>query len=266
MTTTLTILGCGSSAGVPRVAQGWGACDPANPRNRRRRCSILIEKSGPGGVTTALVDTSPDLREQLLAARVSRIDGVLMTHSHADHTHGIDDLRPVVAHMGGLVDMHMDAPTSAVVRHNFRYIFETPEGSQYPPLLRESRLTAGDPVTIDGPGGPLTATPFRLNHGEIDALGFRFGDIAYTPDVKEVPPESAPFLEGLDLWIVDALRYHDHPTHFSVADALAHVDRFKPRRAVLTNLASDLDYEALRATVPANVEPACDGMTFEIQA
>ena len=265
MSGRLTILGCGSSAGVPRVAQGWGACDPSNPRNRRRRCSILVEQTSPDGVTSVLVDTSPDLREQLLATGLERLDGILMTHSHADHTHGIDDVRPLAARMQRLVDVHMDAPTSAVVRHNFRYIFETPAGSSYPPLLNERRLTPGEACVVDGPGGQLTALPFRLEHGEIDALGFRFGDVAYTPDLKSIPGESRRFLEGLDLWIIDALRYTDHPTHFSVAEALEHIGEFQPRHAVLTNLASDLDYGTLRREVPGNVEPAWDGMSFDIQ-
>ena len=191
MSLTLTILGCGSSAGVPRVGQGWGVCDPANPKNRRRRCSILVQREGAEGSTCVLVDTSPDLRLQLLDAEVSRLDAILMTHSHADHVHGIDDVRPLVAHMHGMIDMHMDEATSAIVRHAFGYIFETPPGSSYPPLLRERRLRSGRRCVIDGPGGLVEAMPFRLDHGEIEALGFRFGAAAYTPDVKTIPRELA---------------------------------------------------------------------------
>ncbi len=261
MSLAITILGCGSSGGVPRVAQGWGACDPLNPRNRRRRCSIFVEQTSPdGGKTAALVDTSPDLREQLLDLGVTRLDGVLMTHAHADHTHGIDDVRPLVISARHKINIHMDEATSAVVRANFNYIFVTPPGSQYPPLLTEHRLTPGAPVRIDGPGGPLRATPFRLEHGEIDALGFRFGDIAYSPDLNGIPAESLGYLEGLDLWIVDALRYTRHPSHFSLSETLDWIARLKPKRAILTNLHTDLDFARLAAELPPHVEPAYDGM------
>lgn len=264
MSLAITILGCGSSAGVPRVGQGWGACDPANPKNRRRRCSIFLEQRGrDGGATQALVDTSPDLREQLLDEDVRRLDGILLTHSHADHTHGIDDIRPLVHLARRKIDLHMDAPTSAVVRAHFDYIFATPPGSQYPPLLTERRLAPGVMARIEGPGGAIEAMPFRLEHGEIDALGFRFGDIAYTPDLNGIPEESLQFLEGLDLWIVDALRYMPHPSHFSLAETLHWIARLRPERAILTNLHCDLDFERLRAELPENIEPAFDGMRIE---
>ncbi len=264
MSLAITILGCGSSAGVPRVGQGWGACDPSNPKNRRRRCSILLQRTGVDGVRTQLlVDTSPDLREQLLAEDVKRVDGILLTHSHADHIHGIDDIRPLVIMARRKIDIHMDEPTSAIVRAHFDYIFATPPGSQYPPLLTERRLAPGISVRIEGPGGAIEAMPFRLEHGEIDALGFRFGDIAYTPDLNGIPEESLKFLEGLDLWIVDALRYMPHPSHFSVSETLGWIARLAPKRAILTNLHSDLDFERLRSELPANVEPAYDGMRIE---
>jgi phosphoribosyl 1,2-cyclic phosphate phosphodiesterase len=261
---SLTILGCGSSGGVPRVAQGWGDCDPGNPRNRRRRCSVLVERSlGDGGKTSVLVDTSPDLREQLLDASVARLDGVLMTHSHADHTHGMDDLRPLVIAMRKRIDIHMDEPTSRVVRQAFAYVFESPPGSLYPPLLNEKRLHAGRGVRIEGEGGPLEAMPFLLEHGEIPALGLRFGALAYTPDLNAIPADSLPFLEGLDVWIIDGLRYKPHPTHLSVDEALAWIERMRPRRAVITNLHTDLDYETLKARLPSHVAPAYDGMRIE---
>lgn len=268
MSVRLTILGCGSSGGVPRVGQGWGACDPSEPKNRRRRCALLVERFSDDGAakTTALIDTGPDLREQLLDADVKRLDGVLLTHPHADHIHGIDDVRPLVITMRRRIDVHMDEQTSAAMRKAFGYIFETPEGSNYPPLLVEKRLAHGAPAAIDGPGGVIAATPFRLDHGEIEALGFRIGDIAYTPDLIAVPEESAPFLEGLDLWIVDALRYTPHPSHFSVSQALEAIGRFRPRAAVLTNLHSDLDYRTLTAELPAHIAPAFDGMRIEARA
>lgn len=265
MSLVLTILGCGSSGGVPRVGQGWGACDPAEPRNRRQRCSVLLERTAPdGATTTVLVDTSPDLRTQLLAAEVTRLDGIVLTHPHADHTHGIDDVRPLVLHMHRRIALHMDEATSAIVRNNFNYVFETPPGSLYPPLLDETRIAAGTTFSIDGPGGPIAIMPFRLNHGEIDALGLRIGDTAYTPDLNAVPAASEPFLHGLDLWIIDALRYTPHPSHLSVSEALAWVQRTAPRHAVLTNLHTDLDYRTLKREVPPHVDLAYDGMRLEI--
>ncbi len=261
MSLSITILGCGSSGGVPRVGQGWGACDPNNPKNRRRRCSILLEQTASGGgKTQVLIDTSPDLREQLLAEGVTHLDGIFLTHPHADHTHGIDDVRPLVIMAHRKIDVYMDDPTSAVVRANFGYIFTTPSGSQYPPLLNDRRLTAGVAVRIEGAGGTIEATPFRLEHGEIDALGFRFGNIAYSPDLNAIPAESLGWLEGLDLWIVDALRYTPHPSHFSLPETLDWIAKLQPKRAILTNLHTDLDFDRLKAELPPNVEPAFDGM------
>lgn len=263
MSLALTILGCGSSGGVPRVAQGWGACDSREPRNRRRRCSALVERQGAGGRTLALVDTSPDLRLQLIDAEVARLDAVLLTHPHADHTHGIDDLRPLTIGTRRRVEIHMDEPTAADVRLKFGYIFETPLGSAYPPIAVERRLTPGVGVEIEGPGGRLGATPFELEHGDIPALGFRFGGLAYSPDLSRVPDGAAPYLEGLDVWVIDALRYAPHPSHLSLAEALALIARFRPRRAVLTNLHTDLDYATLRDALPPYVTPAYDGLRIE---
>lgn len=255
-----TILGCGSSAGVPRVAGGWGACDPAEPRNRRRRCSILVERTGRAGRTTVLVDTSPDLREQLLDAQVSWLDGVLMTHDHADHTHGIDDLRPIVIHNRRRIDVYMDAEAAERITKRFSYCFTAPDDSPYPPILTAREIVPGTPVVIGGEGGEVIADPFPVLHGPTIALGFRFGGLAYTPDVSDIPDESLDMLAGLDIWIVDALRVAPHISHFSLDDALGWIDRLKPKRAILTNMHVDLDYATLRAQLPAGVEPAYDGL------
>jgi phosphoribosyl 1,2-cyclic phosphate phosphodiesterase len=263
MSLRVTILGCGSSGGVPRVGSGWGACRPDNPRNRRRRCSILVARQGLEGETSVLVDTSPDLREQLLDADVRCLDAVLYTHEHADHTHGIDDLRPLVIHQRRRMPVYMDETTSRFVRARFDYCFVTPPGSDYPPILDEKRLNVGAVTEIDGLGGPVRALPFAMEHGTIQALGFRFGGIAYASDVNVMPPESEALLHDLDVLIVDALRYTPHPSHFSVADALTLIERVRPRRAVLTNLHTDLDYEALARELPAHVVPAFDGMVIE---
>ncbi len=183
-----------------------------------------------------------------------------MTHPHADHVNGIDDVRPLVIHARRRIAIHMDETTATLVRRGFSYIFETPPGSQYPPLLDEVRVTDGSPVTVDGPGGSVHALPFRLRHGEIDALGYRFGGVAYTPDLNDIPDESQPHLFNLDLWIVDALRYTPHPSHLSLHETLAWIEKLKPRRAILTNLHTDMDYAQLKARLPDHIEPAFDGM------
>jgi phosphoribosyl 1,2-cyclic phosphate phosphodiesterase len=262
MTLNFTILGCGSSAGVPRPALGWGECDPNNPKNRRRRTSLLVERHSAEGATRVLVDTSPDLREQLIDAEVDWLDGVVYTHEHADHTHGIDDLRSLFIKRRQRVDLYLDEQTAAMMRTRFGYCFKSPPGSDYPPIANERRLTAGTAVTIAGKGGPITLLPFLQDHGDMSSLGFRFGQVAYSADVSGVPEMSLPALNGLAVWIVDALRYRPHPSHFSVDDALRWIERVKPRRAVLTNLHADLDYETLRSKLPAHVVPAFDGMTF----
>ncbi len=263
MSLTFTILGCGSSMGVPRVALGWGACDPNNPKNRRRRCSLLVERTNAQGRRTrVLVDCSPDLRMQLLDAKVDWVDGVVITHEHADHTHGIDDLRPLFVHMRRPVDVYMDDETSRAMLARFGYCFVTPPGSEYPPIAREKPLVAGRPIAIDGQGGPIEALPVLQDHGDIASLGFRFGNVAYSADIKKLSAESAAALAGLDVWIVDALRKSPHPSHFNLDEALDWIARIKPKRAILTNLHTDMDYASLCAQLPPTVEPAYDGMCF----
>jgi len=260
MSLTLTILGCGSSAGVPRPALGWGACDPNNPKNRRRRCSLMVERTGGQGTTRIVIDTAPDLREQLIDANVDHIDAVFLTHEHADQTHGIDDLRSVVLHQRRRIPVYLNQSTAKDIIGRFAYCFVSPPGSDYPPILTEQAIEGGESRAIEGKGGTITLSAFNVQHGNIPALGYRIGNAAYTPDLHDIPRESWPALENLDLWIVDGLRYAGHPSHFSVGDALSWIERFKPRRAVITNMHSDLDYEVLRKSLPEGVIPAYAGM------
>jgi phosphoribosyl 1,2-cyclic phosphate phosphodiesterase len=260
MTLSLTILGCGSSAGVPRPALGWGACDPKNPRNRRRRCSLMVEQTNGQGTTRIVIDTSPDLREQLIDAHVDHIDAVFLTHEHADQTHGIDDLRSVVIHQRRRIPVYLNQSTAKDVVQRFSYCFISPPGSDYPPILTQQAIEGGESRAIEGKGGAVTLSAFNVQHGNIPALGYRIGNAAYTPDLHDIPPASWSALEDLELWIVDGLRYAGHPSHFSVNDALHWIERFKPKRAVITNMHSDLDYEVLRKSLPEGVIPAYDGM------
>lgn len=263
MTLRITILGCGASTGVPRVGNDWGACNPDNPKNRRRRCSILIEKIAPEGCTSVLIDTSPDLREQLLSAGVKRLDGVIYTHDHADHTHGIDDLRVLCYLNRRRIDVWADPRTLSLLRRRFDYCFETPPGSNYPPILNGHVIVNHEPFTIGGPGGDLTFQPFRQIHGDIDTLGLRVEGVAYSCDLNGLPGESLAHVSGLELWILNSLRYTPHPSHLSMAAALGWIERMRPRRAVLTHLNVDIDYDELAAKLPPGVVPAFDGMVLE---
>ena len=263
-----TILGCGSSAGVPRADGNWGACDPADPRNRRSRCSMLVRRGGAlqgEAETTVLVDTSPDMRLQTSAAGVNRLDAVLYTHDHADQAHGIDDLRGFYLTSRKLMPCFMDEATSATLRRRFDYIFESRAG--YPAICQARALPPhGTPWRIDGPSGPIPITTFDQDHGGVRSVGYSFGGVAYCSDVVDFPPESLDALRGLEVFVIDALRDAPHPTHAHVAKALNWIETLKPARAVLTNLHFDLDYTALARRLPPNVTPACDGMSFEADA
>ena len=256
----VTILGCGTSSGVPRIGGtdergDWGACDPAEPRNRRRRASILVEAES----TRVLIDTGPDLRVQLLDAGVGNLDAVLYTHDHADHAHGIDDLRQIFHNRGQPVDCYANAATWTVLKARFDYVFA---GTQFYPAIATAHLL---PTMLEV--GPLSITHFAQGHGNIDSLGFRIEHgghaIAYSTDVKTLPDDVPP-LRGLDLWIVDALRRHPHPTHSHLDQTLGWIARFAPRRAVLTHMDSSMDYAPLNAKLPPGIEPAHDGMTIVI--
>ncbi|MCU0731625.1 MAG: MBL fold metallo-hydrolase [Hyphomonas sp.] len=264
----VTILGCGSSGGVPRIDGDWGACDPSDPRNRRTRCGLLVQRwespDKEGTPTTVLVDTSPDLREQLLKAGVTRIDGILYTHDHADQTHGIDDVRAIVYAMGARIPCWMDAPTTANLTTRFGYIFESAPGSGYPALLDARPMPdPGSTVRVDGPGGPVEALVMAQQHGTIPSLGFRFGPVAYCNDASDLPPETLSDCRGSALMIVDALRYRPHPSHAHVARSLEWIERVRPEKAVLTNLHIDLDFATLAGELPEGVEPAVDGWSWE---
>lgn len=266
------ILGCGSSGGVPRVGGvdgrgDWGSCDPANPKNRRRRCSLLVERAQTGDaftrndVTSVVIDTSPDFREQMLGAGVARIDGVVLTHDHADQTHGIDDLRAFAIHNRKRVPVWLDRATTGGVIERFRYCFEQAPGSWYPAILEERKIPpCGETFVVDGPGGPISLTPFLQAHGPVDSLGFRIGDLAYSSDVNRLSEESFAALEGIDTWIVDALQIEPHGTHANLETTLGWVARIKPRRTILTNLHVTMDFERLNASLPRGVEPAFDGL------
>ena len=262
MSLRATILGCGSSGGVPRLGGDWGDCDPTNPKNRRRRCSLLLERFGEGGVTRVLIDTSPDMREQLLDVGVGHLDAVVYTHSHADHVHGIDDLRMIVFNSRRRLPVYADHATQDALLSRFGYAFVQPAGSPYPPILDLNTISG--PLEISGAGGAIPLVPFRVDHGSMDALGFRIGGLAYLPDAVRIYEESWAALQGLECWIVDALRYKPHPTHAHLALTLEWIARAAPRRAVLTNMHVDLDHARLEAETPAHVTPAHDGMVVEV--
>ncbi|HTT84066.1 MAG TPA: MBL fold metallo-hydrolase [Rhizomicrobium sp.] len=264
------ILGCGSSGGVPRLggrgnAGDWGACDPHNPKNRRTRCSMLARRKSSKGETAVLVDTSPDMRQQLLDAQCAALDSVLITHDHADQVNGLDDLRMVAMHIRRRVDVHTDAHAIDGLMARFGYCFVQREGSSYPAICNLHEIHEPfAPFAIEGAGGSLPVLAFGQTHGSIRSLGFRFGPLAYSSDVNGLDDAAFAALEGVDCWIVDTLRYTEHPSHAHLAMALGWIERLKPRRAILTNLHVDLDYEKLKRELPPGVEPAYDGMRIEL--
>lgn len=266
------ILGCGSSGGVPRADGNFGVCDPEDPRNWRTRCSMLVRRplaqqagegagEGPGAETTVVVDASPEFRQQTAAARARRLDALLLTHDHADQSHGIDDIRAFALNQRARIPCWMDDATRTSMQHRFGYIFRA-EGL-YPAIADLKAIPPhGQPWQVDGPSGPIPVVTFDQDHGGIRSVGYRFGGVAYSSDVVDLPEEAFDALQDLDLWIVDALRYTPHPTHAHVDKALAWIERVKPRRAILTNMHIDLDFKELSGRLPAGVEAAYDGMTL----
>lgn len=259
-----TILGCGSSGGVPRLGGHWGACDPSNPKNRRRRCSMLVERFADEGVTRVLIDTSPDLRMQLLDAEIGYLDAVIYTHPHADHLHGIDDLRMIVFNQKARLPVWADGQTSERLLSGFAYAFVQPEGSPYPPILDLNTITGN--VIIEGKGGAITFEPFEVAHGSIDALGFKIADLAYLPDVSAMTDEAWGAVHNIGVWVLDALRYEPHPTHTHFAQSLEWIEKSGAKRGVLTNMHIDLDYKTVESDTPDHVSAAFDGMVIELSA
>jgi phosphoribosyl 1,2-cyclic phosphate phosphodiesterase len=260
----ITVLGCGSSGGVPRADGNWGVCDPANPKNLRTRCSLLVRRrgEGPEQETTLVVDTAPDFRLQSAVAGVKRLDAVALTHDHADQVHGIDDVRAFFLRQGARIDCHMDAATEATMMRRFGYIFEGEGG--YPAICDRRAIPAhGQPWAVDGPSGAIPVVTFDQDHGGVRSVGYRFGGVAYSSDVVALDEAAFAALADLDVWIVDALRHRPHPTHAHLARTLEWIERVGPKRAVLTNMHIDLDYETLAAELPPNVFPAFDGLRLE---
>ncbi len=262
MTLRFTILGCGSSGGVPRIGGNWGDCDPNNPKNRRRRCSMLVERIGAEGITRVLIDTSPDMREQLLSAGVGTLDAVVYTHAHADHVHGLDDLRQIAFNMRNRLPVWADAETQDALLSRFGYAFVQPPDSNYPPICDLRSIKGAFEIT--GAGGAIPFQPFTVEHGNIDALGFRIGGLAYLPDVSAIPDPAWAHLDNLDIWVLDALRRAPHPTHAHLAQALEWIERAAPKEGVLTNMHIDLDHDAVMAETPKHIRPAYDGMVLEL--
>lgn len=248
----LTILGCGTSGGVPKMPEYWGACDPGNPKNRRRRASVLIEE----GDTRVLIDTTPDMREQMLSAGVQSLDAVFYTHDHADHVHGIDDLRGFYHVSRNKVPVFGDAQTLETLKNRFSYVFRSQDG--YPAICSAHMLNGSKRI------GPIVMQPFEQGHGNGISLGYRFGDMAYSTDLDRLPESAFDVLSGVKVWVVDALRYQPHPTHSHLAQTLDWIEKVQPEQAVLTHMTWDMDYETLLGELPDGVVPAYDGMEIEI--
>lgn len=259
-----TIMGCGSSPGTPRINGDWGNCDPTEPKNCRSRASLLVERIAPDGVTRVVIDTGPDFRTQMIAAGPGALDAAIYSHPHADHIHGIDDLRTYVLDRRRLMDVYANRHTLDRLLEGFGYCFERPAGSNYPPILLAHEIDVGEVLEIGGNGGNIHFEILEQTHGDIVSLGFRIGPVAYCCDVSAFPQKTIDRLQDLDVLIVDALQYRPHPSHFSLAEALEWIERLKPRRAILTHMHVPLDYRTVQEETPDHVEPGYDGLTFEV--
>jgi phosphoribosyl 1,2-cyclic phosphate phosphodiesterase len=259
----LTILGSGGSTGVPAVGIGWGKCDPKNPKNRRTRPSILIEYND----TTILVDTSPDMREQMLAHNITHIDGLLLTHSHADHLHGLDDIRGLNKAMNAPINLYTSQSTLKDVEKRFGYALEplhvdenNPVVHYYKPVLLPHIIEGGETISIKS----MAIDVMDQDHGYSRSLGFRFGPIAYTTDLKHLSEEAMDTLDGVDTWIIGSPVNFEHPTHIHVDGVLEWIKIIKPKRAIISHLSTGLDYQTLSNYLPDAVEPAYDGMIIQV--
>ncbi|RWY82332.1 MBL fold metallo-hydrolase [Rhizobium leguminosarum] len=262
-----TILGCSSSPGVPRITGDWGACNPDNPKNRRTRAAFMVQQFAPdGGVTTVVIDTGPDFREQMIRSGADHVDAVLYSHPHADHIHGIDDLRGYFHNSRRRVPIFADQFTMDRLREAFGYCLETPPGSNYPPIVLPIVIeNLDEPLEIHGPGGTIAFHPHLQQHGDIHSLGFRIGDVAYCSDISDFPPQTVEKLRNLDVLIIDALQYTYHPSHLSLEQSLDWIGRLKPKQAILTHMHTPLDYDVVMAETPDHVVPAYDQMSFETE-
>lgn len=261
-TLEVTILGCGSSGGVPRADGNWGVCDPADIRNARSRCSMMIRRpseEGPERWTTVVVDASPEFRQQTAAAGAKRLDALLLTHDHADQSHGIDDIRAFAMVQRARIPVHVDPPTNETMLRRFGYIFRGEKS--YPAIADLVAIPPhGETWQVDGPSGAIPVVTFDQDHGEVRSVGYRFGPIAYSSDVLNLDDAAFEAMAGVELWIVDALRYTPHPTHAHVERTLGWIERLRPRQAILTNLHIDLDFEELTSRLPPGVTVAYDGL------
>jgi phosphoribosyl 1,2-cyclic phosphate phosphodiesterase len=254
----VTILGCGSAAGTPSVSGGWGKCDPANPKNRRRRASILVEE----GPTSILVDTSPDLRDQMLSAGLRRLDAVIYTHAHADHIHGIDELREINRIMQAPIPCYAPPETLQILETRFAYVFKgiPPESKfVFRPWLIANDITPAQTFSV----GNVTVRPFIQDHGFSTTVGYSFGDVVYSTDLVDLPPAARAVIKNAKVWIVGALSDDPYPSHAHVGKVLEWIDELKPQRAVITHMSNALDYDKLIAQLPVGVTPAFDGLVIE---
>ena len=266
-TLEVTILGSGSSGGVPRADGNWGVCDPADPRNNRTRCSMMLRRpseEGPERWTTIVVDAAPEFRQQTAAAGAKRLDALLMTHDHADQAHGIDDIRAFAQRQRARIPVHADAATEETLLRRFGYIFRGEKS--YPAIADIVPIPPhGQPWRVEGPSGAIPAVTFDQDHGDVRSVGYRFGPIAYSSDVLALDDAAFEAMAGVELWIVDALRYTPHPTHAHVERTLGWIERLRPRQAILTNLHIDLDYAELTSRLPPGVSVAFDGLRVNLQ-